>query len=64
LSYASPSLETPDTFAARRVDDAQRPRKQNWRHRGDTSALSSGRRRVSSTGGRVGQGSPAEGRTA
>ena len=44
LSYASPSLGTPDTFAARRVNDALRPRKQNWRHRGDTSALASGRR--------------------
>src|SRR5258706_2610526 len=48
LSYVSPSQETPDTFAARRVNEARRPRKQNWRHRGDTSALASGRRRARS----------------
>ena len=48
LSYASPSLKSPDTYAARRVNDTRRPRKQNWRHCGDTSTLASGRRRARS----------------
>jgi hypothetical protein len=59
LSYASPSLETPDTYAARRVDDTQRPRKQNWRHRGDTSALASRPAMGKIVGQAAGRGVPA-----
>ena len=39
LSYASPSRRRSALLAARRLDYDLAPRKQNWRHRGDTSAL-------------------------
>jgi hypothetical protein len=58
LSYASPSLCSM-LYAARRVDDRNRPRKQNWRHRRDTSALTIGQRHAVVVGdGGEGRGAP------